>query len=102
MTTKQNPGSGSGESARDPRVLHLQPLEAAPHQARGSAIRQWLAIESMRTDLQPAALLALMLTADGCISARSVCMEPEFRPLFAAQLRAVADQLCPAMAQRAA
>lgn len=97
MTTRK-PGSGSRPSVHDPVVIPLPPANAR----RVQAIRQWHAIESMRTDIEQAALVHVLLTADGRLMSRSVGMEPEFRALFAAQLRQLAEQLCPSAQQRAA
>lgn len=97
MTTN-NPGSGPGRNAHEPAVIPLPPV----HQQRLQAIRRWHQIESVRTDIEPAALVHVLLTADGTMHARSVGMEPEFRALFAAQLRDLANQLCPSTQQRAA
>lgn len=67
----------------DPSLLRIQ------------RIRTWLAQRSMDADLAPVAAVALFVTADAGVQSTALGVEPEHRAYIAAELRRLADMLCP-------
>lgn len=76
--------------------------QARAHGQRVHAIKTWFAQQHMRTDVDPAAVVCVMLESGGQIHVTGLGIEPEHRRHLADEMRRVADKLAPQQEKRQA
>jgi hypothetical protein len=96
--TKQQKTKGSA-----PVVVDIaRAVIARAHGLRVKAIKDWFARQHMRSDADPAAVICIVLQADGQLEATGLGIEPENRQHLAAELLRMAYRLDPTAAGRRA
>lgn len=93
MTTSNQ---GTSKPQQSGGVAELaQYRELAVNRQRVRAIRDWHAVQHMRDDIEPAAVVCVTMTADGQLLSKALGLEPEIRAHLAKELVRIARAISP-------
>jgi hypothetical protein len=92
--TESNQGTSKPQQSGGVAELS-QYRELAVSRQRVRRIRDWHALQHMRDDIEPAALICVTLSADGQIQSTALGLEPEARGHLAEELVRIARAIHP-------